>query len=317
MTKLPEIKGHVWIGSEPITLDDLSGKVVLIDFWTYSCINCLRTLPYLREWHKKYKDDGLVIIGIHTPEFEFEMDPVNVEKAIKEYDITWPVLLDNEKENWDNFENQYWPAKYLTDTKGDIVYTHFGEGASADTERKIRELLGMNNPDTKEDWEVNEHKHGATCGVATPETYCGYMRGNLMNDLGYGEDVEEVYVKSDLPLEEGRIQLEGKFFATEEYVESRDPKAELSLLCRGSEINLVLSPVGKESSVEILWNGKPLTKEIRGEDVTEDSSVIINRPGLFRIIKSKNAVEGTITIRPGSGKFRAHAFTFSGCVDSM
>jgi thiol-disulfide isomerase/thioredoxin len=316
MAKLPKIEGRVWIGPETVHLDDLAGKVVLVDFWTYSCVNCTRTLPYIKEWYKKYKDEGLVIIGIHAPEFEFEKDPVNVERAIKEYGVTWPVLLDNEHLNWHNFSNNYWPTKYLSDGNGNIVYSHSGEGAYAETEHKIRELLGIKNPSESEDWEHSEHSHGGTCGIATQETYCGYLRGWIGNQLGYVEEMEETYRKE--PEEsEGKIQLNGPFFSAGEYVESRSQNASVSLLCHGTEVNAVLSHTGKEATVDVLWNREPISPEICGADIGEDSTISINRSGLFHLLKDNKEMVGTLEIRSKSGNFRAYAFTFSGCVGSI
>ena len=130
-----------WINSEPLTLEGLRGDVVLIDFWTYTCINCIRTLPYLKDWHDKYADLGLTIIGVHTPEFDFEKKKENVIDAVAEYGLKYPVVQDNDFGTWRAFENRYWPAKYLIDKDGYIRYTHFGEGAYQETEEKIRELL--------------------------------------------------------------------------------------------------------------------------------------------------------------------------------
>ncbi|MCX6736025.1 MAG: redoxin domain-containing protein [Candidatus Parcubacteria bacterium] len=310
MTKLPEINGHVWIGTEPITLDDIADKVVLVDFWTYSCVNCLRTLPHLREWHDKYKNDGLVIIGIHTPEFEFEQSPENVKEAVLRFGVNWPVVLDNDFENWDAFENKYWPAKYLADREGNIVYTHFGEGGYEETEEKIRELLGLG---TKGESEHKEHSHGAVCSVATAEAYCGYMRGNIANELGYAEDAEEEY-KENSDTKEGEVNLNGKFFVAHEYAESREDSATLSLKLRGTEVNLVMAPAKGETIVEILWNGKSVPKELRGKDISEEGKLTINRSDMFNLLKSKTPIEGTVTIRAEKGNFRAYAFTFSGCM---
>lgn len=138
----PEVKGiKAWINSEPLTIEELRGKVVLVDFWTYSCVNCIRTFPYLREWNAKYADDGLVIIGVHSPEFEFEKDYSNILRATQDNGITWPVAQDNDFETWQNYSNRFWPAKYLIDKEGVIRYTHFGEGAYDETEKQIRDLL--------------------------------------------------------------------------------------------------------------------------------------------------------------------------------
>jgi len=138
----PEFTGiQQWLNSEPLTMSQLRGKVVLVDFWTYTCINCIRTLPYVKSWHKKYKDQGLVVVGVHTPEYPFERSTDNVKTAIKRFGITYPVAQDNKYATWSAYNNQYWPAFYLIDKQGKVVYQHFGEGAYAATEAKIRTLL--------------------------------------------------------------------------------------------------------------------------------------------------------------------------------
>lgn len=141
-TTAPEFTGiQQWLNSEPLTMRQLRGKVVLVDFWTYTCINCIRTLPYVKSWHEKYKDQGLVVVGVHTPEYPFERSTDNVKTAIKRFDITYPVAQDNKYATWSAYNNQYWPAVYLIDKQGKVVYQHFGEGAYAATEAKIRTLL--------------------------------------------------------------------------------------------------------------------------------------------------------------------------------
>ncbi|MGY2490750.1 thioredoxin family protein [Cupriavidus sp. CP313] len=138
----PEFAGiNQWLNSPPLSMDALRGKVVLVDFWTYSCINCINTLPYVKQWHEKYKDQGLVVVGVHTPEYPFEKSTDNVQAALKRFDIRYPVAQDNAYATWSAFRNQYWPAKYLIDANGRIVYQHFGEGGYAETEAAIRKLL--------------------------------------------------------------------------------------------------------------------------------------------------------------------------------
>ncbi|MEC5404321.1 thioredoxin family protein [Paraburkholderia sp. MPAMCS5] len=140
----PQITGiDKWINSPPLTLAQLRGKVVLVDFWTYSCINCVNTLPYVKGWYKQYGNQGLEVIGVHTPEYPFERDAAHVSAAVKQFDIRYPVALDNQYATWNAFNNQYWPALYLFDKTGKIVYSHFGEGDYAKTEAKIRELLAQ------------------------------------------------------------------------------------------------------------------------------------------------------------------------------
>ncbi len=141
-TQAPEFTGiEKWLNSEPLTMQQLRGKVVLVDFWTYTCINCIRTLPYVKSWNEKYKDQGLTVIGVHTPEYPFERSTDNVKTAIKRFGITYPVAQDNQYATWKAYSNQYWPAVYLINKKGQVVYTHFGEGAYQETEAKIRALL--------------------------------------------------------------------------------------------------------------------------------------------------------------------------------
>jgi thiol-disulfide isomerase/thioredoxin len=145
-TSAPEFTGiDKWLNSEPLTLQQLRGKVVLVDFWTYTCINCIHVLPYVKSWNQKYKDQGLVVVGVHTPEYPFERDTDNVRKAIKRFDITFPVAQDNRYATWNAYSNQYWPAFYLVDKKGHVVYTHFGEGDYEKTEAKIKALLAENS----------------------------------------------------------------------------------------------------------------------------------------------------------------------------
>jgi thiol-disulfide isomerase/thioredoxin len=138
----PEITGiEKWLNSEPLTLQQLRGKVVLVDFWTYTCINCIRTLPYVKSWHEKYKDKGLVVIGAHTPEFPYERSTENVMEALKRFDIKYPVAQDNRYATWEAYKNRYWPATYLINKKGQVVYLHYGEGRYEETEAAIRALL--------------------------------------------------------------------------------------------------------------------------------------------------------------------------------
>jgi thiol-disulfide isomerase/thioredoxin len=140
----PEFTGiSKWLNSDPLTLQQLRGKVVLVDFWTYTCINCINTLPYVKNWNQKYKDQGLTVIGVHTPEYPFERDTDNVKTAIKRFGITFPVAQDNRYATWNAYDNQYWPAFYLIDKKGQVVYRHFGEGDYAQTEAKIQALLAQ------------------------------------------------------------------------------------------------------------------------------------------------------------------------------
>jgi thiol-disulfide isomerase/thioredoxin len=169
----PEFSGiETWINAEPLTLSALRGKVVLVDFWTYSCINCIRTLPYITRWDKEYRKHGLVIVGVHAPEFDFEKDRANVENAIATHAIRYPVALDNGFTTWRNYQNRYWPAHYLINTHGEVVYTHFGEGEYKAMEGNIRALLGLAPLEES----ASSSETGSGRGEQTPETYLGYVR---------------------------------------------------------------------------------------------------------------------------------------------
>ncbi|OHA83667.1 MAG: hypothetical protein A2408_02435 [Candidatus Yonathbacteria bacterium RIFOXYC1_FULL_52_10] len=312
----PSITGDAWLNSPEITEETLSGKVVLVDFWTYSCVNCLRTIPHLQKLWERYKDKGLIIIGVHTPEFAFEKDPDNVALAIERLGVAWPVVLDNDRTNWEAFANRYWPAKYLTDTKGNIIYTHFGEGAYEETEAAIVAALGIagkEGADTQE--EIAPHEHGAVCFPATPELYCGYYRGDIVNELHYAEDQEDDYAfEGELP--EDRMALRGKFFAAAEYVEARGDDAEILLRFKGTEVNLVLCPSSdEETSVYVTLDGDELPRDTRGADVDEDGLVQIRECKMYRLFKSDIQHDALLSVKVMNGAPRAYAFTFSGCTE--
>ncbi len=179
---MPSLDGAVaWLNSPPLTRDQLKGKVVVIDFWTYSCINCLRSIPYVEAWAEKYRADGLVVIGVHTPEFAFEKDTGNVAKAIRELKISYPVAIDNQYKIWNAFHNQYWPAHYFVDAKGEIRYHHFGEGSYAESEEVIQQLLRERDSGMVVTGLVDVKASGSQAAadfgnVQSPETYLGYLR---------------------------------------------------------------------------------------------------------------------------------------------
>lgn len=232
--KAEEVQGILaWINSEPLIISELKGKVVLVDFWTYTCVNCIRTLPYLKIWHSKYADDGLVILGIHAPEFVFEKKLENVQKAVADYGIGWAVALDNDFKTWKAYENRYWPAKYLIDKDGIIRYTHFGERAYAETEVKIQQLLRETGVDRTyletalpSEQELDPTYKSNRSAEVTRELYAGYERG--YNDVqrgfgGYvgskeyydGRDKDTSYVDKR-EYEDHKIYLQGPWHNTHE-----------------------------------------------------------------------------------------------------
>jgi cytochrome c biogenesis protein CcdA/thiol-disulfide isomerase/thioredoxin len=218
------IAGGEWINSKPLTISELRGKVILVDFWTYTCINCIRTLPYIKAWNEKYKDKGLVIVGVHTPEFEFEKEAKNVKKAIKDFGITYPVMQDNDYATWNAYNNHYWPAHYLIDKNGVIRDTHFGEGNYDETEKHIQELLNVSMP-----------IHNATYYVSaeTPETYLGSARDG------------------------GGYTLAGNWTKSPEYALPQ-MDATLTFLYEAANVYLVMRPKDKSGRVEVYLDGKLL-----------------------------------------------------------
>lgn len=228
----PELALSDWINSEPLTMESLRGKVVLIDFWTYSCINCQRTLSYLSDWYAKYRDDGLVIIGVHAPEFAFERIPANVAEAVKEAGIGYPVGLDNDYSLWNAYRNRYWPAKYFIDREGRVRHTHFGEGAYDESERVIRGLLGLTDATgatTDTDTSMQRDTVPVSSGQS-PETYLGSARrANFVPDA------------TDLGPNEWT--LSGSWQTEGQYIESIDA-AGLSYRFSAKDVYLVLSGTG-------------------------------------------------------------------------
>ena len=329
---------QTWINSDPLTLEQLRGKVVLVDFWTYTCVNCIRTFPYLKLWHSRYADDGLVILGIHTPEFEFEKDYTNVLEATKENGIAWPVAQDNDFETWQAYNNRYWPAKYLIDRDGVIRYTHFGEGKYAETENEIRELLEEAGADLSDDVELPEDQKldpaylGALGGEVTPELYAGYHRNVNSIMSGYrpyvvqqeyyhAVDTVGVLVAPDEPeLEPHRIFFDGPWEVGSEHVRhgrlTNNYEDYLTLKYSAKSVNAVLtSNSGEPYQVRITLDGKYLTEENAGADIQfgEDGETYlqVEQPRLYEIIDSPGYTQGQVLrMSSNSNNFGLFAFTF-------
>ncbi len=244
----PELIGLTnWINSNPITsMNELRGKVVLVDFWTYSCINCIRTLPYLQTWHERYNNEGLVILGIHAPEFQFEKKIENVQKAVLEFGLTYPVVQDNDFELWRAYKNQYWPAKYLIDQNGIVRYTHFGEGKYDETEMAIVELLNTVPKSGEITAETVNYR-----AIGTPETYIG--SGRRAN-----------YIESESELKLNQWTLIGDWIDEEEKSVSQSPNASIKMRFRASKANLVIGGFGQ---ADVFIDGKAASDANSGKDV--------------------------------------------------
>jgi cytochrome c biogenesis protein CcdA/thiol-disulfide isomerase/thioredoxin len=265
----PEFAGiSEWFNSAPLTLDALRGKVVLIDFWTYSCINCLRTLPYLTRWDATYRDDGLVIVGVHTPEFAFERDPGNVRDAISDLGIEYPVALDPEFGTWDAWGNRYWPAEYFVDRQGHVRFSHFGEGAYEEKEAVIRELLAEPGLPAPVSGAIGERTPD---GPQTPETYLGYARLESIVGSPIRIDEEAAY---DLPdfVPENTFALGGRWTIERERAVAGDG-ARLRLEYLGEHVYLVLGAPAGGGEVEVRVDGGPVrTVRVRGHRLYELAS---------------------------------------------
>lgn len=303
-----------WLNSQPLTPEDLKGKVVLVDFWTYSCINCIRTMPYLTSWHGKYKDKGLVIVGVHTPEFAFEKDEKNVRDAMRRFGIEYPVALDNDYATWENYDNRYWPAKYLFDAEGRLRYVHFGEGEYDVTEGNIQALLAEAGEEAK--MPVTEMPSTVDFArIGSPETYIGYAR---QESLGSPEkvlrDKPQTYstVSSPLP---NHFYLDGTWRIEEERAVLVSATGGITFQYLASNANLVMGPggVGSKKAVVTL-DGVPVPEAMRGADVFEEGGntvVTIDDERLYSLVDGKGEYgEHTLRVRFLDDGIEAYAFTF-------
>lgn len=299
------IPGGKWFNTSPLTIKELRGKVVLVDFWTYTCINCIRTLPYLKTWHEKYKDKGLVIVGVHTPEFEFEKEEKNVAKALHDFGITYPVMQDNDYATWNVYANRYWPAKYFIDKNGKIRSTHFGEGEYDESEKMIQTLLKETGA------EVNSETANPAYQIfaVTPETYLGYKR---MEFLESPENVsEDKLVKYTLPEKLGR----NKFALTGSWNiggERATPTggSTLFLNFEAKEVFLVMRPKKDNGQVKITLDGKIVDQDSKGEDVIKNGIVDVNSDRLYKLIKLQNPGQHVLQLDFLDDNLELYAFTF-------
>jgi thiol-disulfide isomerase/thioredoxin len=317
--ELTNVNGY--INSEPITLADLRGKVVLVDFWTYSCINCIRTIPYLNAWYEKYADNGLVIVGVHTPEFEFEKDYNNVKAAVEKFDIKYPVAQDNEKATWEAYENRYWPRKYLIDNEGYIRYDHIGEGAYAETEKVIQSLLAertqyiganvtidqsISNPESSQN--VNFDR------INTPELYFGYeySRAPLGNSEGYKpgykpDQVVNYTVSDDTKIVPNRIYLGGEWKNNADHMELQSEVGRIVLSYSAKAVNIV---AGGKGELHILEGNSPLDDSSSGTDISEDGTVKIDGQRLYNVVEHEEYGNHQIAIEVAGRGFQIYTFTF-------
>ncbi len=286
----PEFVGITkWLNSDPLKMADLRGKVVLVDFWTYSCINCIRTLPYVTKWYDTYKDQGFMVVGVHTPEFAFEKVTANVETAIKRYNIHYPVAQDNNYKTWIAYKNQFWPAHYLIDQQGNIVYTHFGEGEYDTTEKAIRTLLGLEGDFAAPS---NAEQNFAN----TPEIYFGLARLDAFGGTEKPSAASQIYT---LPkkLKLGTFALEGTWQFDNEKTTLKSNYGRIRLNFDSAKVFMVA-----QSPKSVTLNIKVDGKVVKG--------VVVKDSQLYTLFESPAGGQHTLEIEVTNPGFEAFTFTF-------
>ena len=314
--KAPDIVGiahHLNTTPEELT-EIIKGKVVLYDIWTYSCINCIRTLPYITAWDDKYAEQGLLVIGIHSPEFEFEKDPENVKMAISKYGINYPVVMDNDMQTWKAFENNYWPRKYIADHEGYIRYDHIGEGDYQKTEKVIQQLLeeraastgiAMNANESLVD--IDEFKHSM---FRTPELYFGYKFAQNRNQLGSEEGFQPgkiITYSEPEKIDLHKFYLTGDWKNYDDSMELISETGKIKLLYNAKEVNIVTE---NGAELQIFLDGDALTTEYSGTDITKGNILQVTEAGLYNIIDSESSSSHVMEIKVKGKGFQIFTFTF-------
>ena len=329
----PELSGGYWVNSEPLTMASLRGGPVLVDFWDYTCVNCIHTLPYVTEWHRRYSPHGLTVIGVHAPEFSFAKELDGVKRAIEEFGIQYPVVMDNGYSIWQAYANRYWPAKYLSDHEGYIRYSHFGEGAYEATERAIQSLIREVHPEAELPEPMPpvraDDAPGAVCYRVTPELYLGFQRGRIGNPSGYVSQQSAVYADPGKHAE-GFVYLQGEWTADEEQVmKPWGPSAELrtgsggesavTIKYTAKEVNLVMNPLlGSDCRAYLTQDGAPLAKVDAGEHVRFANDgracVDVKAAGMYRLVNNRDIGSHELTLSTDTPGLALYAYTFVSCV---
>ena len=312
---MPPLDGAVgWLNSPPLTAAGLRGKVVIVDFWTYSCVNCLRTLPYVRAWYEKYKDQGLVVIGVHAPEFAFEKDIDNVKRAVKDLKVDYPVAIDNNYAIWRAFNNQYWPAHYFIDAEGRIRHHHFGEGEYAESEEVIKQLLAEAGAQHVASGIVQPDAGGVALApesaMQSPETYLGYDRAENFASTAVRDHEHEYSIPTSLST--NQWGLGGSWNVADENAKLARSGGRIAFRFHARDVNLVLGPPreGKPVKYKVTIDGKPPGDD-RGVDVSANGSGEVTSQRLYQLLR----VQGDIADRTFKIEFldpgvEAFAFTF-------
>ena len=295
-----------WLNSPPLHIADLRGQVVLVDFWTYSCINCIRALPHVEGWYQKYAADGLVVVGVHSPEFLFEHDTSNVVSAISRFGVTYPVAQDNSFATWQAYSNQYWPADYLIDAQGRLRSVHYGEGGYDEIESQIRTLLADRGA-TALPTPGTSSAPPPVSGAQTPETYLGTDRAVSFVDSVAANGPGTFEFPASLPVND--FALSGTFDIEPEYIASESEGARLELSFTARDVYLVLA-ADSPTPASVSVTGLGIEGAAQGtEDVSPSGSLTVNGARLYHLVHLPAMASGTLTITLGAG-IRAYAFTF-------
>jgi cytochrome c biogenesis protein CcdA/thiol-disulfide isomerase/thioredoxin len=313
---LPSLEGlGPWINSKPLSMKDLKGKVVVIDFWTYSCINCIRSIPYVRAWYERYRDDGLVVIGVHAPEFAFERNPENVIQAVQNFDIRYPVALDNDYVAWKALNNRYWPAHYFFDAQGRQRYHHFGEGGYQDSEMVIRQLLAEAGRAPKAGGMAQTSARGAEAGAAfgalnSPETYFGFQRAERFASPG-GQVPNRPKTYAGAPLLLNQWSLDGQWVVGAQSARSTAAPGAIAYQFHARDLHLVLgSTTGLPIRFRVTIDGRPPGPHA-GVDVKPDGTGEVTDVRLYQLVRQKGDVRNrTFSIEFLDPGVEAFAFTF-------
>ncbi|NEH47616.1 redoxin domain-containing protein [Rhizobium leguminosarum] len=313
----PSLDGAVeWLNSEPLTTEQLRGKIVLVDFWTYSCINCIRTIPYVRAWAEKYADQGLVVIGVHAPEFAFEKKIDNVKKAIGDFQIGYPVAIDNDYKVWRAFENSYWPAAYLIDAKGQIRYHHFGEGNYNRTEKAIQDLLREAGSQTTASAPVVPNAKGVQAGpdlgnIRSGETYLGYEQAaNFASPEGLQADTARNYSIAEPGL--NGWGLSGTWIVGRDQATLDQPGGGITYRFSARDLHLVLGPGAGDKPIrfQVKIDGKAPGPD-HGSDIDADGNGTVTATRLYQLVRQSGTVAArNFEIRFLDPSVQAYAFTF-------
>jgi hypothetical protein len=291
-SSLPPLRAQRWVNSPPLTLEALRGKVVLVDFWEYTCVNWIRTSPYIKTWNRLYAPLGLVVIGVHAPEFEFGKDAANIDRGIRDHGLTYPIAIDNEFAIWRAFGNDAWPAKYLFDERGRLVRRWVGEGSYDEIEREIRRVLVAASPGSQLP-AVSEL--ASTFAKTGQPSYTG-----ITNETYLGAERREP----------GTVTLKGDWHTDRQYVELKKGSGEIVIPFVGGEVNLVMQPgLSGRAVVSVLLDGKPVGN-VRGIDVGTDGVARFDRSGMVRLVAGASHQRHVLTLSSKDQGLRAYVFTF-------